>query len=231
MYSMKIVASLGLVIALTTMGMAYAQDHDMESVTLNDIRGMRFCEILLVFDDRVDIYNTSASNDCPADKWSAMDVTAIAANHGAKAAQLNGPKFWAADGQTVEFAETKTFGGIDARYAASLPATALGGSEGTNAYAHFTSSKKQTLVFKAGQPIYELVDSDGNTYALNAYGPNVQGGDPANLAEQLKPADGWSFRVSTPTEDVVIAASTDGPVNMVGDDMHQYYTRFGASTQ
>lgn len=155
---MKIVASLGLGIALTTTSMAYAQDHDMESVTLNDIRGMRFCEILLIFDDRVDIYNTSASNDCPADKWSAMDVTSIAANHGAKAAQLNGPKFWAADGQTVEFAETKTFGGIDARYAASLPTTALGGSEGTNAYAHFTSSKKQTLVFKAGQPIYELID-------------------------------------------------------------------------
>lgn len=220
--------ALFLGIIATGLALPALAEHKMEAVTLTDIRGMRFCEILLVFDDRVDIYNTSASNDCPEDKWKAMDVAAIAANHGAKAAQLNGPKFWAADGQTVDFAETSSFGEIDARYAASLPTSALSGSEGSSPYAHFTSSKNQTLVFKAGKPIYELVDSNGNTYALNAYGPNVQGGDPANLADQLTPSEGWSFRVSTPPDDVVIAASTDGPVHMVGDDMHQYYTRFGS---
>lgn len=201
---------------------------ETEDVTLTDIRGMKFCEFVLVFEDRVEIYNTSASNGCPDDKWEALDTAALAADHGANGAQLNGPKFWAMDEQTVAFGETKTFGGIDARYGATLPLEALGSGEGSAPYMPYISAKNQTMVFKAGSPVYELVDSDGNTYALNAYGPNVKDGDPANLAEQLSPAEGWSFRVSTPEADLTIEGSSEVPVDMVGDDMHQYYTRYSS---
>ena len=114
---------LAMMVALTT-GPLTAQ-HQMETITLKDIRGMRYCEMLLIYDDRVEIYNTSANDGCPADKWQAMDVAEIADNHGAKAAQLNGPKFWVADDQTIELGETKTIGGIDARYGATLPVSEL----------------------------------------------------------------------------------------------------------
>lgn len=197
----------------------------LEELMLEDIRGMRYCEILLIFDHGVDIYNTSASDGCPEDKWKAMDIHTIATEHGANAAQLNGPKFWAPDAQTIKLGETKTFGGIDARYAATIPSSALGAEQGSDAYAHFTSSKKQTLIFKAGQPVYQLVDVDGNAYVLNAYGSGVINGDPANLATQLSPAKGWSFRVVVPNENMTVAPPKNGPTNMVGDDMHQYYTR------
>lgn len=203
-------------------------EQQMEDIMLEDIRGMRYCEILLILDHGVDIYNTSANDGCPDDKWQAMDTDAIAAAHGAKEARLNGPKFWAPDAQTVKFGETKTFGGIDARYAATLPLSALGAEEGVDAYTGFTSSKKQTLIFKAGLPVYELVDAEGNAYALNAYGDAVQGGDPATLADQISLAEGWSFRVTTPDEDLIVAPPTDGPTQMVGDDMRQYYTRIDA---
>lgn len=205
---------------------AAAADRKMETVTVEDIRGMRYCEFLLIFEDRVDIYNTTANDGCPEDKWRAMDAAALATEYGAKAAQLNGPKFWAADDQTLVLGETAAFGGIDARYAATLPIAALGAGEGADPYVGFTSSKKQTLVYKAGAPIYELIDAKGNAYVLNAYGAKVEGGDLANLAEQLSPAEGWSFRVTTPSEDVVVEASVDVPVQMVGDDLRQYYSLY-----
>lgn len=217
---------LGSVLGISFPGDALAEE--MEEITLTDIRGMRFCEFILIFEDEVKIYNTSASDGCPEDKWATMDTAALAANHDAKDAQLNGPKFWAMDEQTVAFGETKNFGGIDARYGATLPLSALGSGEGSDAYIPYISAKTQTMVFKMGNLVYELVDSEGNAYALNAYGPAVRDGDPANLAEQLSPAEGWSFRVSTPDADLTIEGSTTTPVDMVGDDMHQYYTRYGS---
>lgn len=201
-------------------------DEQMEQITLTDIRGMKFCEFVLVYKDHVKIYNTSASNGCPADLFDSVDIAKLAEAHGATKAQLNGPKYWAMDEQTIAMGETKTFAGIDARFAATLPLAALGSGEGSTPYSPYVSAKTQSMVFEAGSPVYELVDSDGNVYALNAYGAAVRDGDPANLADQLSLADGWSFRVDTPTDDLTIEGSSDAPVQMVGDDMHQYYTRF-----
>lgn len=203
-------------------------EKQVEQITLTDIRGMRYCEFLLIYEDRVEIYNTSASAGCPADLWDSMDTAKLAEAHSAVKAQLNGPKFWAMDEQTIGMGETKSFAGIDARYAATLPLSALGSGEGAAPYSPYTSAKLQTMVFKAGSPVYELVDADGNVYALNAYGAKVRDGDPGNLADQLSTANGWSFRVTTPSDNLIIEGSTDAPVQMVGDDLHQYYTRFGS---
>jgi hypothetical protein len=223
----------GFFVAITALGTAVPAhaEQKVEPVTLTDIRGMRYCEFLLIFDDHVTIYNTSASNGCSEDKWKAMDVASVATNHGAGKAQLNGPHFWAMDEQIIGMGDTKTFGGIDARYAATLPLAALGSGTGTDPYKPYTSAKLQTMVFKAGSQVYELVDSNGNTYILNAYGSEVRGGDPANLAEQLSPAKGWNFRVSTLTDDLTIIGTDKTPVQMVGDDMHQYYTQFSADAK
>ncbi|MES0826522.1 hypothetical protein [Ruegeria sp. SCP11] len=223
-------AIYGVAFASFSVGLAAAEEK-LEPIELNEIRGMRYCEFLLIFDDRVDIYNTSASAGCPEEIWKAIDVEELAEAHGASKAQLNGPHFWAMDDQTVGLGDTKNFSGIDARYAATLPLSAVGSGQGADPYKPYTAAKLQTMVFKAGSPVYELVDSEGNTYILNAYGAEVKDGDPANLAEQLKPAEGWSFKVSTPAEDLTIEGSTDTPVQMVGDDMHQYYTLTGTEAE
>ncbi|MES0826521.1 hypothetical protein [Ruegeria sp. SCP11] len=221
---------IGIAFASISVGLAAAEEK-VEPVDLSDIRGMRYCEFLLIYDDRIDVYNTSDSAGCPEDLWKAIDVAKLAEAHGVNKAQLNGPHFWAMDEQTLGMGETKTFAGIEARYAASLPLSAIGVGTGSDPYKPYTAAKQQTMIFKAGNPVYELVDPDGNTYALNAYGAEVKDGDPANLSQQLSPAEGWSFKVSTPTEDLTIEGSTDVPVQMVGDDFHQYYTRFGTVTQ
>lgn len=211
--------------SLTLVAVAASAQQQVSPVTLTEIRGMRYCEVLLIFDDHVDIYNTSNSEGCPEDTWQAMDTETIAGNHGARAAQLNGPHFWAMDQQTLGFGESKTFGGIEAGYAATLPLSALGSGKGADPYKPYVSAKLQTMIFRAGKPVYQLVGPDGDVYVLNAYGAEVTDGDPANLADQLAPADGWRFEENTPSDDLTIQGTSDAPVDMVGDDLHQYYTR------
>ncbi|MXU66229.1 hypothetical protein [Oceanomicrobium pacificus] len=206
-------------------------DKAVEPVELSDIRGMRYCEFLLIYDDRVEIYNTSASDGCPADKWDALDVDALAAENGAVKAQLNGPKFWAVDAQNISLGETKSFGGIDARYGATLPLSAVGSGEGADPYTPFTSAKDQTFFVEAGQPVYQLTDAEGQTYLLNAYGGQVTDGDPSNLVDQLQPPEGWRFDIVTLDAPLTVEGSSDTPVHMVGDDLRQYYTRYEAGGQ
>ena len=219
------------IVSVASLPTALLADQTVQNVTLTDMRGMVFCEFLLISDTDVTIYNTSANGKCDLDTFAKLDTGEIAKEHGAKAAQLNGPKYWIMDEQTLGLGETKSFGGIEARYAATLPLSALGSGEGSDPYKPYVSAKQQAMTFKAGQPVYELVDGSGQVYVLNAYGAAVRNGDPANLADQLKPAEGWTFRVSTPTEDLTILGSSDAPVSMVGDDMHQYYTRIDTSTK
>ena len=203
---------------------ARAQDHQIESITLTDIRGMVFCEFLLISDKEVTIYNTSADGACDLVAFGKLDPSGIASEHGVKAAQLNGPKYWIMDEQTLGMGETKTFGGIAARYAATLPLAALGAGGGAAPYAPYVTRKEQKMIYHAEQPVYELVDKDGDVYVLNAYGSKVEDADPANLAKQLEPAEGWSFRIRVLDEEMVIVQHGDQDNRMVGDDMHQYYS-------
>ncbi|NDR58153.1 hypothetical protein [Aliiruegeria sabulilitoris] len=224
MYSLKMAGIAAALICLAA-PLTAQSPKPVEAVTISDIRGMRFCEVLLIFEDRVEIYNTSASAGCPEETWEKLDTAAIAEDHGAKAAQLNGPHFWTMDAQTVGLGAEADFGGIAARYGATLPLSALGAGKGADPYKPYTSAKLQTFLFEAGKPVYELVDAAGNTYILNAYGNEVKDGDPANLAEQLSPAEGWHFRTQILEQDMTLAGTADTPVDMVGDDLHQYYTR------
>ncbi|WP_234423745.1 hypothetical protein [Tateyamaria sp. Alg231-49] len=204
---------------------AHAQDtKPVEDITLSDIRGMRFCEFLLVFEDRVDIYNTSASPGCPEEQFAAADPVAIAKAFGAKVAQVNGPKFWAMDEQTLGLGETQTFAGIEARYAASLPLASLGSGKGSDPYKPYVTHKSQNITFMADRPVYELTGPDGKSYVLNAYGAKVKDGDPANLSEQLNLSQGWNFGVRTPENNLIVIQRIETPSNMVGDDMEQYYS-------
>ena len=217
-------AAVSVAITFAASQAAADTEHNVQDYTLTDIRGMAFCEFLLITDTEVVIYNTSASPACPLDIFATLDAGAIAKEHVAKVAQLNGPKYWAMDSQVLGFGETKTFGGIEAKYAATLPIASLGSGEGSDPYAPYVTDKAQTMTFDAGKPVYELVDSSGNAFVMNAFGAGVENGDPANLAHQLKPAEGWTFRVRTLTEDLVLVQEGGKLSKMVGDDMHQYYS-------
>jgi len=66
-----------------------------------DMRNVRYGEVLTVFsrDGRfeAEVYGTQLINDCPQELWETLDASAIAAETGAIAVKLNGPRYWTLD--------------------------------------------------------------------------------------------------------------------------------------
>jgi hypothetical protein len=76
-----------------------------------DMRNVRYGEVLTVFsrDGRfeAEVYGTQLINDCPQELWETLDANAIAAETGAIAVKLNGPRYWTLDafGQKLAVAD------------------------------------------------------------------------------------------------------------------------------
>ncbi len=201
-----------------------AQQSDTVPYTIPDIRNGRFCEFLLIKEGNVDIYNTTGMNECPAELWDALDLEDLAREHGAEMAQKNGPKYWMMDEQTIGVGQTKSFGGIEARWVARIPASFLSGDKGTSAYKPFTTKKTQRMVYAKGKKVFELLDADGKAYVLQAREHEFPIDTLDDLGAELNLADGWSYRSRILEEDLVLDLTPDLAIHAVGDDAHQYYT-------
>ena len=204
--------------------LAEAQDRSVETVTVTEARDMRFCEILVVKERGIEVYNTTGTNDCPPELWDAMDTGKLAEELGAQAVRLNGPKFWMMDSQTVTFGEKASFGGIEARWAATVDPAILQG--GNAPYTIYTPKKTQKMVYAKGKPVFELVDPDGHVYVLQAREERFPIESLGTLGEQMKQLPtGWQYRTRVLTEDLILDLGPDKTIHAVGDEFHQYYTR------
>ncbi len=139
-----------------TKGDGRAVSKSVEPITVTETRDMRFGEILVVKDTGIEVYNTTGTNNAPPELWNALDPKTLAEELGVRAVQLNGPHFWMMDTQTASFGEKATFGGLEARYVATLdPATLQGGFQ---PYKVFNPKKTQKMVYAKGKPVFELID-------------------------------------------------------------------------
>jgi hypothetical protein len=131
------------------------------------------------------------------------------------------------DSQTVAFGEKVSFGGLEARWAATLdPALVQKAAQGTAPYTVFTPKKTQRMAYSKGKPVYELVDPDGNVYVLQAHEEQFPMASLATLGQQMRMLpQGWQFRSRILTEDLVIDLGPDQTIYAVGDEFHQYWTR------
>jgi hypothetical protein len=201
-------------------------DRVLTEVTVTETRDLRFGEIFVVKGGYIEIYNTTGLNDCPPQLWDSLDLEAIKTQFGAQAVQLNGPKFWMMDSQTLSFGETASFAGLEARWAARLDAALVAKqSHGTSAYTVFNPKKTQQLVYLKGRPVYELVDPEGNGYVMQAHGKQFSMESLASLADRMTLPDGWKYRSRILTEDLVMDLGPDQTIYAVGDEFDQYYMR------
>src|ERR1700733_2482771 len=69
---------------------------------ISDMRGVRYGEVIAAFlrdsGFEAEVYGTQMLNDCPQELWDTLDPDAIAAEMGALAVKLNGPRHWMIDG-------------------------------------------------------------------------------------------------------------------------------------
>ena len=81
-------------------------------------------------------------------------------------------------------------------------------------------------MYTKGKPIFELVDSDGHSYVLQARAEQFPIESIAALGKQLRQLPkGWQYRTRNLSEDLLLDLGPDETIYAVGDEFHQYYTR------
>lgn len=202
--------------------------HAREEVS--DLSGQRYGEVLLVVPGeagpQANVYNSYPLNDCPAELWTALDPQALATEHGAAAALLNGPRYWlmnAIEKSRQGPAIIKTFGGIDM----ILQATVLLSSMNPAPYVPNQVNRHTVFVYNAGEEVYELQDPKGQRWIMQTWSqvadPELSRADLAKLGDRLKLPTGWSYHARVlPSELRVDTISS--PAHVVQDDLTNSYS-------
>ncbi|OBG24495.1 hypothetical protein A5764_08745 [Mycobacterium sp. 852002-51057_SCH5723018] len=197
---------------------------------MTDLAGKRYGEVLLVISGeagpQATVYNSFPLNDCPAELWSKLDPQAIAAENGAAAALLNGPRYWLMNSIEKEQQGPqikKTFGGIEM----IQQATVLLSSMNPAPYIANTVNRHTVFVFNAGEEVYELQDPQGHHWVMQTWSqvvdPDLSRADLPKLGERLKLPDGWSYQSRVLTEELRID-TTSRAAQVTQDDLTNSYS-------
>jgi len=177
----------------------------------------------------IDVYTTYGLNSCPDAAWRAVDAAQVTMETGVTNAILNGPRYWMLDAferGALRDPTVRTLGGIEMRIAGAidLPFSAIG-SLGRNPYTKTTVQRESRVRFDAGKKVYELIDTDGRSYAMQSYSVQRVAQTEASLDELptvLTLPAGWTFRVRTLTEPLFIEA-IDDQATLIQDDRGNSY--------
>jgi hypothetical protein len=199
---------------------------------VSDMRGVRYGEVIAVFPRdsgfEAEVYGTQMLNDCPQELWGTLDADSIAAELGAVAVKLNGPRHWMIDGlgQKVAVLDPvlRDFNGLTMRRIAVVD---LGATPSTTPYTEVHVNRGAVFFFDAGAPVYELVNPEGLAYVMQAYCVGV---DPTTTEESLETLGGrlvlppgWSYRSRVLDEELVID-TTQTVATVLQDEFEHSYT-------
>jgi hypothetical protein len=197
---------------------------------VTDLAGKRYGEVLLVTPGeagpQATVYNSFPLNDCPAELWSALDAPAIAAENGAAAALLNGPRYWlmnAIEKEPQGPQETKTFGGIDMIKQATVALSSMNPAP----YTVNEVSRNTVFIFNAGEEVYELTDPDGQRWVMQTWSqvadPNLMRKDLPGLASRLDLPAGWSYQPRVLTSELRVDTRTQA-AQVLQDNLTNSYS-------
>ncbi|MFF4044224.1 hypothetical protein [Streptomyces sp. NPDC001816] len=218
-----------------TFGREYRMSTTHETRQLDGVRNARYGEIILISPGergelRAEVYNTMGLNDCPPEKWSALDAVSVAREAEVPAAWLNGPRFWLMDRITASGAgDIRSFQGLEARRVAELEIPAgldLNSRGNERFYKDLVVNRDNEWLFAAGKPVYQLLDADGRTYVMQAYSHIVDDTLTTDalprLAHRLQLPDGWTYREDTPARDLSLR-TVNGEAHVLQDELENTY--------
>ena len=197
--------------------------------TQNDVRGMRYCEILAVTNDggfRADVYGTQGLSECPADQWEELDPQAIQEELGALVILMNGPRYWLMDGLKSfgEIGESRFFGELEMRKLASVALDP--GDISQDPYEERSVLRDTEFTFAAGSEIYELIEPTGKVYVMQSYSQIVDDrlteSDLRTLGDVLQLPDGWTYRVRI-LDEAMVVVDVEGIAIVVQDELQNTY--------
>ena len=171
-------------------------------------------------------YNSFPLNGCHAQLWDRLDAEAIAKEHGAVAALLNGPRYWLMSGIEKHAAgpqETATFGGIDMIQQAVVQLSSMNPAP----YGVNRVDRKAIFIFAAGRPVFELVDPDGQRWVMQSWSQTVDKNltldDLPGLASRLHLPQGWSYQTRTLSSPLRVDTTTRD-AHVTQDDVANSYS-------
>ena len=200
---------------------------------IDDVRGVRYGEVIAVFARdghfEAEVFGTQFLNDCPQELWDGLDPSAIAADLGALAVKLNGPRHWVIDGigQKLNTLEPvlREFNGLLMRRLALID---LGDDPSTSPYTDNHVHRGVVFFFDCRQ--------DRSTSSCPRTGspmscrptawpwtrpPTRPVSSPSATALRLP--DGWTYRVRTLDEELVVD-TTHKVATVLQDEFEHSYT-------
>jgi hypothetical protein len=202
---------------------------------LSGLRNARYGEILLISPGedghlKAAVYNTFGLNDCPPERWNALDPRALAEQFQVPMVFLNGPRFWTIDEVTAfAWGDTAMFEGLEARRVAELRIPAeidLTGATARKFYVDSTVKRDTEYVLSSGKPVHALLAPGNRTYVLQAYSHTVDDSQTmdslATLGRRLRLPQGWRYQVHTPEDDLVVR-TVGGDAHVVQDELENTY--------
>jgi hypothetical protein len=206
----------------------------VERARIEGLRGVRYGEVLLVraVDGgfAADVYNTMGLNDCPPAAFAELDAAAIAAEHGALVALLNGPRHWVLDAIEAPpraAAPTVKFGTLEMFLAATLELGATLPQPG--GYVERAVHRDTVFEWSAGTPRHELRAPGGARYVMQALSHAVDPGQTIaaldGLAARLVPPAGWTFATRVEDRPLRLLSDVHGVATVVQDELANTYQR------
>ncbi|QDV20516.1 hypothetical protein Pan153_51910 [Gimesia panareensis] len=188
---------------------------------LPNSREYQYCELVFNYGEKGnDIYSTSPLARANLQWWDGLDLEALAKEFGAKSVYKNGPQWWSMDEVGVMASEPVKVAGTDMVFGAHLPP----GTLKIPKYTVFSPAKHQNLIWKAGKPVYQIIDSKGHIYILQ--GHKIPANELATLGEKFKKLpEGWKYRVKVLDEDLMMKLTPQKPIPSVQDEFDQIYIR------
>jgi hypothetical protein len=213
-----------------------------QETTFGDLRGTRYCELLLAGGDPVagnlyaEVFNTSELNKepgrkdtCPAAVWGKVDAAVLEKEYDLVRVFKNGPRAWVMDSFRLPVApEVRTFRGLDTRWfmKVDLPKADGPRSRAGIPYAPATAFRNSQATFLKGKPIFILEDTQGTRWVMQSYSTIVDrkltyDGLP-KLGQKLKLPQGWKYRTKVLDRDLDIRA-VDGVARVLQDNLQNTY--------
>lgn len=193
------------------------------------LRGQRYCEIILAKNTTdYAVYNTIGLNKCPEKLWDKITPKDVKKETGSAHVHLNGPRYWVIDGlenSALVNPTVKTFNGLAMREAGVLHVSLLELFKADAPYKQHQVARKTIWTYKAGKPVYELIDPKGNVYVMQSYSiqkmPQTEQ-SLAELASKLKLPKKWQFKTGVLKKSDTVAATNNMAVVVQDNFLNTY---------
>jgi len=193
-----------------------------------NMRGLRYCEVIVAHGFSAYVYNTVRLNDCPESLWNKLSIQEVKNQTDSRVVFLNGPRYFMIDGATdTNFVsdEIVTFGGLKMRKAGVLHLSPMDFIRGATPYRDHHVDRKTTWVYEAGKPVFELIDQNGRVFVMQSYSVEYEKQTQASLAtlgQRLRLPNGWRFRTGVLKQEMELVA-VDGKAVVIQDNFKNTY--------